>query len=27
VELIHDIEDGRRDLSAETFAALSERVA
>lgn len=27
VELIHDIEDGRRKLSAETFAALSERVA
>jgi len=26
VELIHDIEDGRRALSAETFAALSERV-
>ncbi|NBC96410.1 MAG: ketopantoate reductase family protein [Deinococcus-Thermus bacterium] len=26
VELIHDIEDGRRPLSAETFAALSERV-
>jgi 2-dehydropantoate 2-reductase len=27
VELIHDIEDGRRPLSAETFSALSERVA
>jgi 2-dehydropantoate 2-reductase len=27
VELIHDIEEGRRNLSAETFAALSERVA
>lgn len=26
VELIHDIEDGRRPLSPETFAALSERV-
>lgn len=27
VELIHDLEEGRRALSAETFAALSERVA
>ena len=27
VELIHDIEDGRRELSAETFAALAERVS
>lgn len=26
VDLIHDIEDGRRGLSTETFAALSERV-
>jgi len=27
VELIHDIEEHRRDMSPETFAALSERVA
>ena len=27
VELIHDLEEGRRELSAETFDALSERVA
>lgn len=27
VELIHDIEEGRRDLSPESFAALSERLS
>ncbi len=27
VELIHDIEDGRRELSPDTFAALAERMA